>query len=64
VLEVVERCEEAGFHIMPKRWIVERTFLWFLAYRRLSKDYEVKTEISKSMIFLGMIRRILKNLTK
>ena len=64
VLEVVKRREEEGFHILPKRWIVERTFAWFLAYRRLSKDYEVKTENSKSMIYLGMIRRMLKNLTK
>lgn len=60
VLEVVKRREEEGFHILPKRWIVERTF----AYSRLSKDYEVKAENPKSMIYLGMMRRMLKNLTK
>ncbi len=64
VLEVVKRREESVFHILPKRWIVERTFSWFLACRRLSKDYQVKTENSKSMIILGMICRMLNNITK
>ena len=40
-LEVVKRLEGLkGFHVLPKRWIVERTFAWLNRYRRLSKDYE------------------------
>ncbi|MEM9753940.1 MAG: transposase, partial [Planctomycetota bacterium] len=40
VVEVVKRSDAKGFVVLPKRWIVERTFGWFSKYRRLSKDYE------------------------
>ena len=41
VLEIVKRSDDVtGFVVLPKRWIVERTFGWFGWYRRLSKDYE------------------------
>ena len=40
-LEIVKRSDDQkGFVVLPKRWIVERTFGWFGRYRRLSKDYE------------------------
>ncbi len=39
-----------GFQVLPKRWIVERTFAWLLRFRRLSKDYEFLTETSEAMI--------------
>ena len=39
-----------GFHVVQKRWIVERTFAWFGKFRRLSKDYELTTSTSKTMI--------------
>lgn len=42
VLEIVPRPDTAKkFTVLPKRWIVERTFSWFESFRRLSKDYEV-----------------------
>ena len=45
VLEIVKRSDDVtGFVVLPKRWIVERTFGWFGWYRRLSKDYEVPQE--------------------
>jgi len=44
-----------GFVVLPKRWIVERTFSWISRYRRNSKDYERKTENSEAMIHLTMI---------
>ena len=50
-LEIVERDREAkGFEVLPKRWIVERTFSWLIRNRRLSKDYErlVKTSDTSS----------------
>lgn len=45
-----------GFTVLPKRWIVERTFGWFSFHRRLSKDYEVKLAHSESFIYWTMIR--------
>jgi putative transposase len=53
---------EPGFHVLPKRWIVERTFAWWNQYHRLSKDYELLPEMSKSIIYAVMIRLMLKRL--
>lgn len=53
-LEVVGR-QGKGFRVVPKRWVVERTFGWLLGYRRLSKDYEVLTRNSEAMIQITMI---------
>jgi len=55
---------EPGFQVLPKRWIVERTFAWWNQYRRLSKDYELLPETSESMIYTVMIRLMLKRLAK
>ena len=50
-LQIVKRSDKLkGFHVLPKRWIVERTFGWFGNYRRLSKDYEYDPETSENMI--------------
>lgn len=46
-----------GFKVHPRRWVVERTFAWLVAYRRLGKDYECLTETSEAMIHL-MLRRL------
>ena len=40
-----------GFVLLPKRWVVERTFGWFAKYRRLAKDYEADPETSETMIY-------------
>lgn len=55
---------EVGFQVLPKRWIVERTFGWWNQYRRLSKDYELLPEMSESMIYTVMIRLMLKRLAQ
>ena len=61
VLESVEReAGQKGFQVLPKRWVVERTFAWFGWFRRLSKDYERLIECSESMIYLASIRLMLK----
>lgn len=63
VLEIVKRNDDTqGFEVLPKRWIVERTFGWFGWYRRLSKDYEELTENSEAMILVCMIHRMLRHL--
>src|SRR5262245_21828786 len=62
-LQVVKRTDkEKGFKVLPKRWVVERTFGWLGRYRRLSKDYEKLTETSEAMIQLAMIHIMLRRL--
>ena len=51
-----------GFQVLPKRWIVERTFSWFGWYRRLNIDYERKTKNSENMIYVAMICLMLKRI--
>jgi len=51
-LEIVRKTKEKGFQLLPKRWIVERTFGWLLPARRLSKDYEL-WDCCKMVIDLG-----------
>ena len=63
VLEIVKRSDDlTGFVVLPKRWIVERTFSWFGRYRRLSKDYETLPESSESVIYLAMTHLMLRRL--
>ena len=65
VLEVVLRpADQVGFKILPRRWVVERTFGWLGRYRRLSKDYEELPQSSEAMVYLGMIRLMLRRLEK
>ena len=42
----------AGFHVLPRRWVVERTFAWLGRYRRLSKDYEALPGTEEAWIYL------------
>ncbi len=61
-VEIVKRTD-SGFKVLPRRWVVERTFGWLGRYRRLSKDYELLPEVSESMIYAAMVRLMLKRLT-
>jgi putative transposase len=57
LLEIVKRNHDVkGFQLLPRRWVVERTFGWFGRYRRLSKDYEFQTDTSENMILIAMIQ--------
>jgi putative transposase len=63
-LEIVRRPTEAkGFQVLPRRWVVERTFGWFGRYRRLGRDYEHQTFSSESIVYLASIHRMLRLLT-
>ena len=62
VLKIVKRPDASGFVVLPKRWIVERTFASPDRYRRLSKDYESLPASSETMIQLAMINLMLHRL--
>ena len=63
ILETIKRSDTAkGFVLLPRRWVVERTFGWFNWHRRLSKDYECLPETSVAMIQVVMIRIMLRRL--
>lgn len=59
---VLKPSDQQGFAVLPKRWIVERTFAWLNRQRRLSKDYERLPETSEAFIYVAMIRLMLKRL--
>ena len=61
-LEVVRK-EGKGFQVQPKRWVVERTWAWLENCRGLTRDYERLPEHHEGMIYLAMIRLMLRRLT-
>ena len=64
-LEIVEKPEgQVGFQILPKRWVVERTFAWLVRQRRLARDYERLPESSEALIYIAMIRLMVRRLAK
>jgi len=63
VVEVVKRCGKAtGFAVLPRRWIVERTFGWLMRHRRLVRDYERTETSAEAWIYIAMIRIQLRRL--
>ena len=65
LLEIVKRTDNVrGSKILPRRWVVERTFGWFGRYRRLSRDYERLATSGEVMVYLAMTRLMLRRLTK
>ncbi len=53
-----------GFHVLPRRWVVERTFSWLDQSRRMSKDYERLTQTSQAFIYLAMTRLMIRRLAR
>lgn len=53
-----------GFPVLPRRWVVERSFAWLGRYRRLSKDYEALPETSEAWIYAAMSRLMLRRLAQ
>lgn len=54
--------QEPGFSVIPKGWVVERTYAWFGHYRRLSKDYEFLATTSEIMLFAAMVHLMVRRL--
>ena len=63
-LEIVAKSSEGNFVVLPKRWIVERTFGWLGRSRRLSKDYEGLCETVEAWILIAMIYLMTKRLAR
>lgn len=61
-VDIVRRKKGGAWSVLPKRWVVERTFAWMNHDRRLSKDYEIRVLSSESMILLSHSRTLLKRL--
>jgi transposase len=63
IVQVILRPEQTkGFVLLKKRWVVERTFGWLMACRRLVRDYELLPETSETFIYLAMIRIMVRRL--
>ena len=64
-LEIVKRSDDqSGFVVLPRRWVVERTFAWLGKYRRLSKDYETLPVMSEGWIYLSMSHVMTRRLAR
>jgi putative transposase len=62
-LEIVQRNDDlSGFVVLPRRWVVERTFAWLGRYKRLVRDYELCPQHSESMVYLAMSHILLRRL--
>lgn len=63
VIEIVRRIEgQEGFEVLPRRWVVERTFGWMMRWRRLVRDYETRIDVSEAMIHVAMGSLLLRRL--
>jgi transposase len=62
-IEIVKRTDAHNFVVLPKRWIVERTFAWASRYRRLTRDFERYARTVAAFFRLAMIRLMLRRLT-
>lgn len=61
-VEIVKRSDLHQFKVLPRRWVVERTFGWLGRYRRLNRDYERQAHTGEIMVYLAMIRLMLARL--
>lgn len=61
-LEIVCKSAAASFAVLPRRWVVERTFAWLGRSRRLSKDYEALCETGEVLVWIAMIHLMVKRL--
>jgi putative transposase len=53
-----------GFEVLPRRWVVERTFAWLSQNRRMSKDYERLCATGEAFVYAAMIRLLVRRLAR
>jgi transposase len=64
-VEIVKRSDRAkGFTVLPKRWVVERTFAWLNRCRRLAKDWECLNRKARAFLLLASVRLMLRRLAR
>jgi len=64
-VEIIKRSDQAkGFVVLPRRWVVERTFAWLGRCRRLAKDWECLGHVARAFMQLASIRMMLRRLCK
>lgn len=64
-VEIIRRCDTAkGFEVLPRRWVVERTFAWLNRCRRLAKDFEASIESAVAWVFIAHIRLLTRRLAR
>ena len=64
VIQIIRRSDEQkGFEVLPRRWVVERTFGWMTRWRRLVRDYEARIDVSEAMILVAMGGNMLRRTT-
>ena len=64
VIEIVRRIEgQQGFEVLPRRWVVERTFGWMIRWKRLVRDYEQRIDVSEAMIHVAMGSLLLRRVS-
>ncbi len=56
--------DQPGFQVIPRRWVVERTFAWFNTYRRLSKDYEYWVYTADAMLYAASVHLMTRRLAR
>lgn len=63
-IEIVKRSQPKGWELLPRRWVIERTFAWFGRNRRLAKDYEGIVEAALAFIHLATIQLLIRRLAR
>ncbi|MET8870816.1 IS5 family transposase [Nocardia sp. NPDC004604] len=64
-VQIVKRCDDAsGFTVLPRRWVVERTYAWITKHRRCVLDYETRPDHHEAMVLLAMIFTMTRRLAR
>ncbi|MGO4618254.1 IS5 family transposase [Nocardia sp. 2YAB30] len=64
-IQIVKRNDTAtGFEVLPRRWVVERTFGWLVKHRRLIRDYETRPDHHEAMVYLASIHTLTRRLAR
>ncbi|TQC38995.1 IS5 family transposase [Rhodococcus sp. WS4] len=64
-VQVVKRTDDAkGFKVLPRRWVVERTFAWICKHRRCVRDYETRPDHHEAMVYIAMIATMSRRLAR